>query len=131
MGLTYSDLQMMGSLYVFNILTSLPIAPTERPESRNYVKDSIASCSWILLIKIDLSSRKIDKMGPLTMFQRLLRDWRDKMSPQDISTKVKVGLSTDILEFMLTVFSDFVCYLFPSLFPFSGISMSCETCLDV
>ena len=97
MGLTYSDLQMMGSLYVFDTLSSLPIAPIECPASTSCVNDSNASCSWISLIKIYLSSRKSDKMGPLTMFQRLVRDWRDKMSPQDISTKVKVGSSTAFL----------------------------------
>ena len=36
-------------------------------------------------------------MGPLTMFQRLVRDWKYKLSPQDISTKVKVGTLVDLL----------------------------------
>ena len=98
MGLTYLDLQIMGSLYVFDTLSSLPIVPIESPASSTCVNGSNASCSWISLIKIYLSSRKIDKMGPLTMFQRLVRDWRGKMSPQDISTKVKVGSSTAFLS---------------------------------
>lgn len=33
MGLTYLDLQIMGSLYVFDTLSSLPIAPIETPAS--------------------------------------------------------------------------------------------------
>ena len=45
MGLTYSDLQIMGSLYVFDILSSLSIAPIESPASGSCVNDSSASCS--------------------------------------------------------------------------------------
>ena len=45
MGLTYSDLQMMGSLYVFDTMSSLSIAQIESPASSSCVNDSNASCS--------------------------------------------------------------------------------------
>ena len=90
----------MGSLYVFDTLSSLPIAPIKISTSFNCGNDSNASCSWISLIEIHLSNSKIDRIGPLTMFQRLIRDRRHTMSPQDISTKVKVSSSTESLNNM-------------------------------
>ena len=44
MGLTYLDLQIMGSLYVFDALSSLPIAPLESSTPSSCVNDSNATC---------------------------------------------------------------------------------------
>ena len=54
MGLTYADLQVMGSL------------------------------------------RKVEKMGALTMFQRLVRDWKPTLSPVEVATKVKVSAAVEL-----------------------------------
>ena len=35
--------------------------------------------------------RKVLKLGPFGMFQRLVHDWKDKLNPFEVATKVKVG----------------------------------------
>jgi NAD+ synthase (glutamine-hydrolysing) len=42
--------------------------------------------------------RKINKLGPYSMFLNLLNQWKDKMSPADIAKKVKVCISRLILS---------------------------------
>lgn len=46
------------------------------------------------------TSRKIEKMGPFSMFQRLVREWtRDKgMTPREVATKVKVKFTYQSYE---------------------------------
>jgi NAD+ synthase (glutamine-hydrolysing) len=33
--------------------------------------------------------RKVNKLGPLSMFQRLVHDWKDKCTPRQTAEKVK------------------------------------------
>ncbi|KAL9098268.1 MAG: hypothetical protein Q9163_006046 [Psora crenata] len=74
-----------------DFLAATPTAELE-PLEGGYVQSDEADMGLLYTdLQVMGSLRKVEKMGPFSMFQRLVREWtRDKgMTPREVATKVK------------------------------------------
>jgi NAD+ synthase (glutamine-hydrolysing) len=83
-------------------LHATPTAELE-PITADYVQSdevNILPPRWLLMSQVDMGMtykelsafgrlRKISKCGPYSMFEKLLHEWSDRLSPVEIATKVK------------------------------------------
>jgi len=74
-------------------LTATPTAELE-PISKDYVQADEIDMG---MTYDDLSTfgicRKILKLGPYGMFQKLVHEWKGTLKPVDVATKVKVSVT--------------------------------------